>query len=164
MILGASVLIHLIAWMGTDLTRSVPRIMMWGVGATVLVCIVASVYAIRAKKVYEGELAEFMPRWLVRSLLVLFVYAVIHFIIFIVSTGGVSPDMEDGQYVLISRRKVVRVISEPEYHRRQAAMVRGVSGYWMLFSGVAVLLLTAEINRRRHVASSTDAASAPNLH
>jgi hypothetical protein len=60
-----------------------------------------------------GPLLETLPPWLTQGVAVLFIYAIIHFILFAIQTGGKRSGM-------------------PLYLE-----VRGVSGHWMMFYAVA---------------------------
>ena len=70
-----------------------------------------------------------------KTLVVFFMaYAVLNFVLsFVLSEGGANPDIWDGKYVLQSHGKLVRELSEPEYHLQLAYLLRGFSGHWMLF-------------------------------
>jgi elongation factor Tu len=89
------------------------------------------------------------PRWLQVLTGVFFVYALVNFAIFIVLVEGGGPDKRDGKYFLTSHGRVLRELSEAEYHRQQAYVVRGFSGHWMMFSSAALTMLVGTLRRRR---------------
>jgi hypothetical protein len=80
---------------------------------------------------------------------VFFVYAFINFFIlfFFLSLRGM-PQHRDGKYFLQDHGKVVREVDEKEFHKRQAYVVRGFSGHWMLFSCAAITMLIGARNIR----------------
>ena len=57
-----------------------------------------------------------------------------------VLTQGV-PDIWEGQYVLHNHGTLIRNITEQEYTAYKAAEVRGFSGHWLAFYGIATALL-----------------------
>jgi hypothetical protein len=61
------------------------------------------------------------------------IYVPINFFTLLGSAEGGSVDERNGVYVLHKGGEVVRVLTEQEYRRQKAYVVRGVSGHWMLF-------------------------------
>lgn len=97
------------------------------------------------------------PRWLRILTGFFFVYTFVNFAIFIVLNEGGGPEERDGKYLLMSHGRVIREITEEEYHRQQAYVVRGFSGHWMMFSCAALMLLVGA-SRLRGVPSEAPAA------
>jgi len=87
-----------------------------------------------------------MPRWAIRLLHVIFVYALLNFVLFLVLTRGLYAKHQNGQYVLASHGHVERVVSEAEYREDRLRHARGLSGHWILFSLFSSLVFTV---RRR---------------
>ena len=69
-----------------------------------------------------------------------FFYAFINFILFMSSQGG-TPSIQDGHYVLQNHGELIKNLTEQEYHQYKANEVRGFSGHWILFYGVATAIL-----------------------
>jgi hypothetical protein len=44
-----------------------------------------------------------------------------------------KPEIQNGQFVLVSREKTIHTISEQEYYLRRNYNVRGFSGHWIFF-------------------------------
>lgn len=80
------------------------------------------------------------PTWLAILAMGGFVYAVVNFMMFMGSQPGV-PDLKDGQYVLHNHGQLVRTLTEQEYHHYKANEVRGFSGHWLAFYGLAAAIL-----------------------
>lgn len=57
----------------------------------------------------------------------------------LVHRGG-SIGIRDGQYILHSHGKLIRTITEQEYHLAQANEARGFSGHWIAFYGIAMVI------------------------
>jgi len=85
-------------------------------------------------------LAEGTPSWIVGIAVVGLVYAFANFFVFFFAQGG-TPAVRDGQYYLHSHGQWIRNITEKEYHHYKAATIRGFSGHWIAFYGIAVAML-----------------------
>lgn len=57
------------------------------------------------------------------------------------SEGGVPARMSEGGYALLNRGKLMRTLTEAEFNLFQAHEVRLMSGHWLAFYGLAVVLL-----------------------
>src|SRR5262249_54798414 len=66
---------------------------------------------------------------------VLFAYMVINFLVFIVTHEG-QPREREGKFGLYNHGKLVRELSEEEFHDHERYEVRGVSGHWILFTAL----------------------------
>jgi hypothetical protein len=80
------------------------------------------------------------PIWLTIIAIGGFFYAIINFMLFVTSQLGV-PDIKDGQYVLHNHGQLIKTLTEQEYHHCKANELRGVSGHWLAFYGIAVAVL-----------------------
>lgn len=80
------------------------------------------------------------PTWLTIIASVGFFYAIINFILFMASQHG-SPEIRDGQYILREHGKLIKTLTEQEYHHYRANEVRGFSGHWLAFYGMAAAIL-----------------------
>jgi hypothetical protein len=87
----------------------------------------------------------------------LFVYALVNFGLFMVLNEGGQPHFRDGKYVLTSHGKVIRELTEAEFHRHQAYVVRGFSGHWMFFAAGSLTLLVGAVRHRRVAGWEPDA-------
>jgi len=81
-----------------------------------------------------------VPRWLIVIAIVGSFYAFINFVLFVATQHGV-PDIQNGQYVLQSHGTLIKTLSEQEYHHFKANEVRGFSGHWIAFYGIAMAVL-----------------------
>ena len=80
------------------------------------------------------------PLWLRLSVVIFAVYMGINFI-FLSSTSGL-PHFENGEYILQARGgKVIRTITEQEYHYYKAKQLSRFSGHWIFFYGTAIAIL-----------------------
>jgi hypothetical protein len=55
------------------------------------------------------------PRWVVRSMQILFLFFLAHFLVFLALSHVASPEIINGDYVLNSHGKIVAHISERDY-------------------------------------------------
>jgi hypothetical protein len=89
------------------------------------------------------------PRWLRVLTGVLFAFAIVNFMLFLLLGRGGQPMERDGKYVLDSHGRTLRELSEPEYHRMQAYMLRGFSSLYMFLSSGALMFLVGAARLRR---------------
>jgi hypothetical protein len=80
------------------------------------------------------------PAWLTTIAVIGFFYAMINFMLFILSQQG-TPDIVHGQYILQNHGQVIKTITEAEYNHYAANQTRGFSGHWILFYGLAMAIL-----------------------
>jgi hypothetical protein len=52
-----------------------------------------------------------------------------------------TPGIQNGQYILHNHGQFVRNLTEKEYHHYQANTLRGFSGHWIAFYGMAMAVL-----------------------
>jgi hypothetical protein len=128
----ASLLVHSLTFLGISAAEYVPWVWMLHVG------IFVAVIPLIGKDV-RRDLVNRKPRWVQAVLIFFIAYAVINFILFFWLSQGGTPDIWDGKYVLHSHGKLIRELSEREYHLQQAYVLRGFSGHWMIFYLLPVL-------------------------
>ena len=129
--------------------------------------IAALIYAVRTSRQYTEDprnldpVFHMAPRWLVILTVVSFVYALVNFGIFaFILTGGGKTIERDGKHFLTRGGAIVRELSEAEYRRHQAYVVRGFSGHWMLFVSASLTMLVGAAKLRR-AAARHDSTFAP---
>lgn len=80
------------------------------------------------------------PTWLAVIAIAGLLYAPINFMVFIASQTGV-PDIHNGQYILHNHGQLIKTLTEQEYHHYRANELRGFSGHWLAFYGMAAAIL-----------------------
>lgn len=80
------------------------------------------------------------PVWLIIIAAGCFIYAFINFILYMNSMGGVV-DIIGGQYVIHNHGNIIKELTEQEYHYYRAEELRGFSGHWLAFYGMAMAIL-----------------------
>ena len=80
------------------------------------------------------------PTWMSLIAIGGFFYALINFMFFMSSQSG-TPDIKDGQYILQNHGQLIKTLTLHEYHHYKANEVRGFSGHWMAFYGMAAAIL-----------------------
>lgn len=80
------------------------------------------------------------PVWLTIIALGGFLYAFVNMVFLMPSQPGVA-DIQNGQYVLHNHGHLIRTLTAQEYHHIQATVVRGFSGHWLAFYGMATAIL-----------------------
>lgn len=91
-------------------------------------------------KVMFSILFKNTPRWLIILIICCFVYAVINFVLFIISGPG-NVEMRNGQYTLESNGKTIAVLTESRYHYYRSQQLRGFSGHWIAFYAAVLGIL-----------------------
>jgi len=149
---------HLCGVAGYDLMAVLPGVMALHVGAIVLM--IPTVLSLRRQdlngrsKLWPG-LKDRLPAWAVLIGRALFVYTLINFALFFQHSLDGSPQVRNGAYVLQMHGHFVRALSEAEFHERQAWVLRGFSGHWLLFYYFPMAWFLLRDRRRDSVAGAT---------
>jgi hypothetical protein len=120
----ASAVVHVVSLFGIDASYYIPWI--WVLHGGIFVAL----WPIAGKTIQRNRPWP-LPRWAKILLGALFIYGFINLILDLRSTG--TPDLLNGTYVLQSHGRVIRELSERDYHLERARMFRGFSGLWMIF-------------------------------
>lgn len=91
------------------------------------------------------EAKRFFPERTEKLVLLLAAYVFFNFFftIFVLNRGG-NVGIIDGQRALHRKGHVVKKLTADEYDRHQAYEVRSMSGHWILFYGMATIMLYAD--------------------
>lgn len=138
-----SLAVHAAAIVGTDVQEHLPFIWILHVG--MFVVFVPMVLAVR-KQPQRGNIMALLgtfPPWARILTPLLFVYVIVNFGIFMIGSADGTPALREGRYVLQRRGEVLREISATEFHERNAAVLRGFSGHWLLFYFVPLVFFAA---------------------
>jgi hypothetical protein len=139
---GISLVVHLLTFLGLNLSERAPWIWLLHVG--MFVFFIPLVFS-RFNRSSRNSRSDFwqrffapMPRWARALVKGLFVYVPINFLLFFALSYDGTPDINNGKYILRRGGRgetlvVVREISKEEYDLRQDRVVRGFSGHWMIF-------------------------------
>jgi len=111
--------------------------------------IAAIFYANKTQGCDQRRILSVVPRWMRAMFTSFFIYALLNFILFFIQSDGNSPSERDGKFFITSHQRVIREISETEFHRQQAYIVRGFSGHWMAFSVAAMVGLTGVLRMKQ---------------
>ena len=170
-VLIVSLVVHVSTFLGIDPMEKWPGVML--IHLAIFPPFIAAIsYANRIggpKQGRQDRVIDTAPRWLRILTGLFFAYALVNFAIFLVLVEGGGPHERDGKYLLTSHGTVLRELSEAEYHRQRAYVVRGFSGHWMLFSSGALMMLVGAARLRRRAprapaarfASPTERDAAP---
>ena len=80
---------------------------------------------------------SFFPRWARAVIVAAMVYTAYNF--FTALPFGGTPQVRNGQFVLVSHGTFIRTLSEDEYLAMKRGEVRGFSGHWIFFYLVPTL-------------------------
>jgi hypothetical protein len=150
LLLLISLAVHGLTFLGIDPMEAIPGVM-WIHGLIFLPFIAALIYAEGAggpKDQRQTKVMRHAPLWLKIITGVFFVYAFVNFTSFLILSEGGGPEMRDGGYVIASHGRIIRELTEQEYHQQQAYVVRGFSGHWMLFCSASLMFLVGAARLR----------------
>lgn len=80
------------------------------------------------------------PNWMRLITIGGLIYAFFNFMLFMSWPSG-SPEIQNGNYVLFDHGEILKTLTKQEYHHYKANEIRGVSGHWIAFYGIAISLL-----------------------
>ena len=132
---------HAFALLGTPLHETIPIV--WGLHVGIFVAFIPAVLEVRKTSGKRDALAVLrgVPFGAIVLLAVLFVYAFLNFSSSFAGMPEGSPQLRDGQYVLMNKGHFIRTITAEEYVEGQAAILRAFSGGWMMFYALSAVIL-----------------------
>lgn len=80
------------------------------------------------------------PLWLRTLAITSIVFMILNFLVYILTQHG-TPSIMKGEFVLHARGNVIRILTEKEYLHYRGNELRGFSGYWLGFYGLAAAIL-----------------------
>jgi hypothetical protein len=124
---------HVASLWGIDVQSQVPAV--WLLHLGVFIVFIPMVFQLRSTNSKEDRYAMFrgLPGWAGAAIALLMAYAVLNFFLAFSGAADGSPAIQNGAFVLQQKGRLVREISEAEYHARQATVLRGFSGHWLIF-------------------------------
>lgn len=148
-------IVHLLSVADVDVTAKVPFV--WVLHIGIFVVWIPAILELRKNeelKAYQQngrrnktnpfEVVKIMfskaPTWLTVIAIGGFFYAFVNFMLFMNASIG-SVDIKDGQYILHNHGQLIKTLTEQEYHHVKANEVRGFSGHWLAFYGIAAAVL-----------------------
>ncbi|HSH03707.1 MAG TPA: hypothetical protein VLL52_14405 [Anaerolineae bacterium] len=138
-IFGLSVMIHVTAVLGVNWFNLFPPIMLMHL--VVFIPFIALVMT-GGGRMKGRDFFGPIPIWGRVVMGLVLVYTILNFFYFMQLSEGGGPSIVDGQFVIQSHGTIIREITEAEYNRQQAYVVRGFSGHWMLFALAPALFFT----------------------
>lgn len=148
--------VHLLAVAGVDVTAKVPFVWVLHIGIFVVwLPAILTLKNSRAAQEFQktGTLNTMnpvailkmmfhnTPTWLTVIAIAGLLYAPINFMVFMASQTGV-PDIQNGQYIVHNHGQLIKKLTEQEYHYYRANQLRGFSGHWLAFYGMAAAILS----------------------
>jgi len=112
--------------MRIDLLESFPHIWLLHIGVFVVFLPAIAVQGMLPHNDNDkAERFQFAPKWMQFLTKAAFVYALVNFVVFIFLVRSGNPYKENGAYVLRNHGKLIRQITEQEYHQYRMYIVRG---------------------------------------
>lgn len=131
--LTLSLVVHSASLFGVDVMSLAPYV--WALHIGVFIVFAPAIMSARKRFGARPALADLrraFPGWVQVLAAVFIVYAAINFYVSFTSMDG-TPAINAGQYVLENHGRIVRPLSLAEYTSLRAQVIRGFSGYWMVF-------------------------------
>jgi hypothetical protein len=125
---------HVAALIGMVAAERVPFV--WALHVGIFIVFIPFVLSSRktlGKKPRFAEIRALFPGWIVVIGVTIFAYAIVNFVVFISLTEGGSTSIQDGKFVLLNHGKLIRELTQAEYHFFKTNEVRGISGHWLVF-------------------------------
>jgi hypothetical protein len=139
--LALSVMVHGAAFLGVDLIEKFPLV--WGLHLGIFPLFLLMMLATRREEKDSHGLSrppspwkrffDPMPLWAKYITYALGAYTLINFAWFFSLSKGGTPELREGIYVLHDHGKIIRELTEQEYHIQKAYVLRGFSGHWLYF-------------------------------
>lgn len=128
-----ALLVHLASISGIDVHSEIPIV--WALHVGVFIVFVPMVFQLITSNsaVDRFMLLRGMPVWSIVVIAILIIYAFLNFFLAFSGAAEGFPAVQNGAFVLEQKGRLVRIISEAEYHSRQASVLRGFSGHWLIF-------------------------------
>ncbi len=144
-----ALIVHGMTCAGIDVTGRFPAA--WLLHLGIFVVFLPFVFALRAKqgtmpRTPWGFFAD-RPAWVQWLAGAAFIYTFFNF--FTAFQSGGTPDIRNGEYVLHNHGRIIRHLTEAEYHQERARVARGFSGHWLLFYLIPALYFLAPVSGRR---------------
>jgi hypothetical protein len=136
-----SIAVHGATFLGVDLMEKSPLV--WGLHFGIFPLAILMALTIRVEeKDFYGFFRKFstwkgfvgpMPPWAKYVVYFLLAYDFINFGLFFFLSGGGTPELRDGKYVLHDHGRIIKELTEQQYHLQNAYILRLFSGAWMFF-------------------------------
>jgi hypothetical protein len=97
---------------------------------------------------FFGIIFKDTPKPVMIISVVFFFYAMINFFLFMQAGQGGVPDIMDGKYVIHNHGSIIKELTETEYFKMKANEIRGFSGHWMAFYGLAMGILWPKTDKQ----------------
>ena len=129
-----SLTVHVTALLGFNVSEQVPLVWLLHVG----IFVVFIPFVILSRKVLGSkptfaQVRKLFPGWVVALGVLIFAYAIVNFVFFILAAQGGSPSIRDGKFVLQNHGRLIRELTASEYASFKANEIRGFSGHWLVF-------------------------------
>lgn len=148
-------LVHVLSLTGFDVTEKFPFV--WVLHLGIFVVWLPTILDLRKNEEFKAYQQSRMlnkmnpfgfikivfkqtPTWFTALAIGGFFYATINFMLVMTSHPGV-PDIKNGQYILHNHGHLIKTLTAYEYHHFKASEIRGFSGHWLAFYGIAAAVL-----------------------
>src|SRR5579862_7910142 len=115
--LAASAIVYVASYLGATMD-SLSRwafVLHIGVFITLVPMYAVEYSSIKDRTFSWAGFAQGVPRWVVRSIKLLGLFFIFHFVWFLVQSHAASPELKNGGFVLNNHGQIVKVLTQSEY-------------------------------------------------
>ena len=115
--ISVSIYVYVQSIVGSSIDSMVPWVIVTGVGAIALHIPIAIIErkSLQDRKFFVNVFSQYGPTWGVTCIVTSWLFALAHFIWFLFESHAASPVVENGQYVLSSRGRIVGIITHTQF-------------------------------------------------
>lgn len=151
--IAASTLVYIESYYGATVGSILNWVVLLGIGAAALHL---PIYVIEKDRMYFTRgFARDMPSWVVPSVKLLGLIVLAHLVWSSVESDFAIPIIKDGQYVLDSRGRILRVLAEKEYLKLKEGELRFFAALLISFPFASMTYWWFRKSRRSGDASSS---------
>jgi len=151
-----SLVAHALTYAGIDVSRGMPLV--WALHIGAMIAFGAMIIVSRRNSSPNGFVLPDWPAWAYMLLVAATLYAAFNFMHFFTLNEGGTPEIVADGYALSDHGRVIRTLTEAEYWRQKAYVLRAFSGHWMIFFLVPALYFALRRDQEEQAGTRDSAA------
>ena len=139
--LAASAIVYVESYLGATMDGMSRRAIVLHIGVFILLLPIYAVEysSIKDRTFFWAGFAQGMPKWAVRSIKLLGLFFIFHFVWFLLHSHAASPELKNGGFVLNNHGQIVKVLTQSEYLKLKGEELRLFATGWMFFYFVPMM-------------------------
>jgi hypothetical protein len=133
--LAASAIVYVASYLGATMDSLSRWAFVLHIGVFILLLPMYAVEysSIKDRTFFWAGFAQGVPKWVVRSIKLLGLFFIFHFVWFLVQSHAASPELKNGGFVLNNHGQIVKVLTQSEYLKLKGEELRLFATGWMFF-------------------------------